>query len=97
MTATTLRYEFGSSLSMDDVEASLVLALVAVESLHGETTVLLEPCHALDAAARVCAIACDTPIGHDLNHLFAGFLRREFGPESFSVRRIPESTNSAAA
>ena len=82
------RYEFGEDLPMEDAQASLLLAIIGTESLHGETTVQLTLCHAMNVEGRSCVINAETAVGSDLNRLFTGFLRREFGPRAFRVRRI---------
>jgi hypothetical protein len=81
------RYSFASHITVEDVEATLVLAVLAAESLHGESDVRLDAGHAFDAAARRCIIEAATPVGRDLCRLFTGFLRREFGDSAFGVER----------
>ena len=82
------RYEFDSGVNAEEVEASLVLALISTESLHGETATQLGTSHYFDAEQRVCVVDACSEAGRDFNSLFAGFLRREFGPSSFHVRRV---------
>src|SRR5262245_35367701 len=82
------RYQFGTDVRIEDAEAALLLALVAVEGLHGESETRLDALHALDRGARTCVIDAATDVGRDLNRIFVGFLRREYGDESFDVRRI---------
>ncbi|MBN2291561.1 MAG: hypothetical protein JXM70_03990 [Pirellulales bacterium] len=82
------RYIFDSSLNMTDIESSLLLAIVATESLHGECQVRLDAAHNFNPARRVCVIDAGTPVGRDLNRLFTGFVAREFGPNTFTVRRV---------
>jgi hypothetical protein len=82
------RYVFGATVPPEEVEASLLLALFAVESLHGEDQVRLDAAHYLDPAGRACVIDAGTEVGADLCRVFAGFLRREFGPDSFRVDRL---------
>lgn len=82
------RYCFEPTVEITEVEASLLLALLAAESLHGESRVRLEASHALDAEDRACVIDATGNVGRDLNRLFVGFLRREFGEESFDVARV---------
>jgi hypothetical protein len=97
MSACKYRYEFTPEIALEDVEASLVLAILSVESLHGETEVQLSASHLLDAAARSCVIDAVDPVGRDLNRLFVGFLMREYGKSSFQVRRLMEAGVPAAA
>jgi hypothetical protein len=84
------RYAFTQTVPIEDVEASLVLAVMATESLHGESQVRMDAAHYLDAASRACVIDASTPVGRDVNRLFIGFIRREFGEDSFNVSRVDE-------
>ena len=43
---------------------------------------------ALDAESRTCVIDAGTAVGFDLNRLFVGFVRREFGEDAFRVQRV---------
>ncbi|MBL8812488.1 MAG: hypothetical protein JNM43_20155 [Planctomycetaceae bacterium] len=87
MTWELYRYEFRSEVPLDEVEASLMLAFLATESLHGESQVRLDASHHLDHERRVCVIDARTRVGRDINRLFVGFLRHEFGEDSFSIER----------
>ncbi len=82
------RYSFDPAIVFEDVEASLLLAIFAAESLHGESQVRLDAAHAVDAEQRSCVIDASTQVGRDINRLFIGFVLREFGPDSFHVERV---------
>jgi hypothetical protein len=82
------RYVFAPTVPPEEVQGSLLLALFAVESLHGEAQVCLDAAHYFDAEVCVCVINATTAVGRDLNRLFAGFLRREFGAQAFTVERL---------
>lgn len=88
MLSNMYRYEFDSAVAIEEIEATLVLALAAVENLHGASQVRLDAEHAFDAVLRVCVINAATRVGRDLNKLFAGFLTREFGSGGFHVERL---------
>jgi hypothetical protein len=90
MTQELYRYEFTDEAPSDEVEVTLLLAILATESLHGETQVRLDAAHAFDAQKRSCVIDAGTVVGRDFNRLFAGFLTREFGADSFKVERVHE-------
>ncbi|MEX0678367.1 MAG: hypothetical protein WD063_14900 [Pirellulales bacterium] len=92
MSAEIYRYKFARSVPFEEVEASLVLALLATESLHGQAQVRLDAGHAAEAAKRTCVIDASTPVGRDLNRLFVGFIGREFGPDAFEVERVDSVT-----
>ena len=98
MKSAAYQYTFAGSVSLEEVQASMLLAVFAAESLHGETQMLLDGAHTFDQEARRLVVDATTEIGRDLNRVFFGFLRREFGPEAFSVSRIPQSAlNTASA
>jgi hypothetical protein len=84
------RYSFSQEVPIDDVEAAIVRALLATESLHGESQTRLDASHHLDADRRACVIDAGTPVGRDFNRLFVGYMRREFGDDSFRVERVTE-------
>lgn len=88
MTKDIYRYSFEPSVPLEEIEMTLLLALWCVESLHGESQVRLDASHLLDRARRVCVIDADSTVGLDVNRLFVGLLRREFGEDSFSVERL---------
>jgi hypothetical protein len=97
MTPDIYRYVFNAAVAMDEVEASLLLAVVAAESLHGESQVRLDASHYLDPIKRACVIDAATAVGRDVNRLFVGFLRREFGEDAFRVERLTEPSPQVAA
>jgi hypothetical protein len=90
MTKELYRYRFTAEVPIEEVEASLLLALLATESLHGEAQTRLDAAHYLDPLKRACVIDAGTPVGRDLNRLFIGFMAREFGPDAFIVDRVLE-------
>jgi hypothetical protein len=81
------RYAFAPETALAEIEASLLLAIWGTESLHGESQVRLDASHYLDSAKRACVIDAGTPVGRDLNRLFVGYLRREFG-DQFCVEHL---------
>lgn len=86
------RYTFGQEVPLDDVEATIVLAILTTESLHGADQVRLDAAHFFDRDKRACVIDADTCVGKDFNRLFLGFVRREFGDDAFRVERVTEPT-----
>ena len=88
MTKELYRYTFTPDVPLEDLEASLLLAVLATESLHGEAQVRLDAAHYLDPAKRACVIDAGGDVGRDLNRLFVGFVSREFGQDSFGVERV---------
>lgn len=88
MSSHAFRYEFTPEVPLEEVKSSLLLSILGVESLHGETEVHLNASHVIDTHQRTCLIDVGTDVGRDLNRLFAGFIRREFGRSQFSVQRV---------
>lgn len=85
------QYTFDASIPFEEVEASLLLASFALESLHGSAASRLEANSDLDAQRRRCRLQGDTAAGRDLNRLFLGFLSREFPASAFQVARVADS------
>ena len=71
MTRELFRYTFSADLPTEEIEAALLLALFAAESLHGEAQVRLDAAHFLDTGQRVCFIDAGTAVGRDVNRLEA--------------------------
>jgi len=88
MLSNVYRYEFSTSVAIEEAESTMLLALAAAESLHGASEVRLDAEHAFDPVLRVCVINAATRVGQDLNKLFAGFLAQEFGAGRFHVERL---------
>jgi len=88
MSGDNYKYVFDTSVDVTDIETTLLLAILATESLHGESQVRLEAAHAFDAEGRTCVIDAGGNVGRDLNRLFVGFVRREFGADAFRVERV---------
>jgi hypothetical protein len=98
MTKTLYRYYFDQDVPVEEIETTLLLAVLAAESLHGESQTRLDAGHAFDAEKRTCVIDGQTSVGRDLNRLFVGFLRLEFGEDAFRVERVaPEVPVPAGA
>lgn len=88
MERTLYRYTFRPEVPKAEVEASLVLALIAVEGLHGEAQTRLDAGHTIGNRFSACVIDGSTPVGRDLAKVFTAFLRREFGEDSFRIERV---------
>lgn len=97
MNGDVFRYQFSSGLDITEVEATVMLAILATESLHGESRVRLETLHRFDARQRSCVIDASGEVGRDLSRLFLGFISREFGKDSFRVERVTATEPAPAA
>jgi hypothetical protein len=93
MSKELYRYSFPPQVPVEEIEATLLLALWGAESLHGETQVRLDAAHFLDPDRRACVIDAGTPVGRDVNRLFVGFVQREFGNDAFRVERVDADNN----
>src|SRR4051794_23778386 len=91
MDRTVYRYVFPPEVQLPEVEATLALAILAAEALHGTATMLLDAGHYLDVESRTCVVDATAPVGRDLNCLFTGFLIGEFGEGAFTVERVAEA------
>ena len=80
------RYNFNAKVPLQDVEDSLLLAVLATESLHGRVLIRLDASFCLDAGKRSCVVDAATDVGLAIARIFTGFLTREFGEEGIQGR-----------
>jgi hypothetical protein len=85
------RYNFNTKVPFRDVEESLLLAVLAAESLHGRALVRLDASFCLDSKKRSCVVDAATDVGRAIARIFTGFLSREFGEEAFKVERVGDA------
>jgi hypothetical protein len=97
MSNNAYRYQFDPQLNIAEVEATFTLAVLASESLHGESRVRLEGRHGFNAVERTRTIFASNEVGQDLSRLFLGFLSREFGANTFSVEGVDTPSETIAA
>ena len=95
MNQSIYRYNFDSKVQLKDVEDSLLLAVMAAESLHGRTMVRLDASFCLDPKKRSCVVDAATEIGRAIARIFTGFLSREFGEDAFKVERVGNECGTA--
>jgi hypothetical protein len=88
MNPLVYRYTFAAEVPLEEIEATLLLAVLAAEGLHGEAEVRLEGYHSFDPQRRSCTIDAATAVGRDINRLFVSFIRHEFGASAFQIERI---------
>lgn len=96
MAGAAYRYLFTDAVDIDDVESSLMMAILAAEALYSPAQVRLDAGHYFDAGSRKCVIAADSEVGRDVARLFVSFLEREFGPAAFSVERVDKTSSQNA-
>ncbi len=88
MSNQAYRYVLCRPVPFPEVMATFDLALIAVQSLHGDERTRLDARFASDAGKRTLAIDAGTRVGQALNQIFTGFARREFGDHAFRVERV---------
>lgn len=86
------RYRFRIDVPFADIEASLALARLATQALHGQSQTQLAVATGLEPLDHACIIEASTRVGQDFNRLFVGFVSHEFGEDAFQVARlVPEA------
>lgn len=88
MSSQVYRHVLCRPVPFPEVMATFDLALVAVQSLHGDERTRLDARFASDAGKQTLAIDAGTPVGQALNQIFTGFARREFGEHAFKIERV---------
>ena len=92
MNDRAIKYSFADDVDMADVTATLRLARVAVEALHGEDRIRFETRTHIDHDRHMCLIDTQTESGRTLAIVFGGYVRREFGDDAVDVRMAPADT-----
>ena len=82
------RLTFSIPVDMDAVEETLLLAVLAIGCLYGESAIRLDAGYAIDKDKRVVVINAHTRIGCAVARVFVGFCMREFGEDTFGVSWI---------
>lgn len=98
MTAQWYRFIIGNEADFKEAEATLHLAILAAEGLYGESRVRMDVSYRADERCAAILINGGTATGDALVRIFTSLLSREYGPDSFSVRRapVPQPTMDAA-
>jgi len=91
MNKENYRYKFDQSVPGQELEDTFMLALLAVESLHGHSLVRMEARFSLDKDARTCVIDATTKVGSDLASIFTGFATKEYGERAVFIEREGEN------
>ena len=87
MTRQVRIFTFELAVSMESVEESVLLSIIAAEGLHGSGRVRLDAAYHVSARKRACVIDVGSDVGRDVARILTGFLIREFGEDSFDIRR----------
>ena len=91
MQSETYRYRFDESIPINEVRESLLLAVLAVEGIHGRCAVRLAGPFNFDRKKSACVIDGSTEIGQHVAGIFTGFLQKQFGDAAFQVERLPHT------
>lgn len=77
---------FGESeITFEEASVTLKMCVLAAKSLHGESQFFLDSPFYIEHSSGTFLIDMESKTGRDLNLLFIGFLKKEFGPNSFSI------------
>lgn len=79
MIRTVYRFTFEPEVSMDEVEQALALSAIAVESIYGESAMMIDGKFAVNKRSRTCLIDAETQLGCDLAKVLAGFMNANTG------------------
>ena len=87
MSENVFRYEFDAAIAPLEIEATLVLAAIATEAIHGEVATRLGVSHCFDAETRVCIIDATEAVvtihqSHGYDHLAGGKDEAYYGAEA---------------
>jgi hypothetical protein len=101
MHRSVYRFTFAEGADMEEVEGTLILAILAVGCLCGEPAIRLDAGYAVDAEQRTVAVDGTTETGRAVTRVFTGLAIHEYGDESFSVARsddpLPASPRAVSA
>lgn len=95
MSKPQYNYKFKEGAPIDEIGDLLFLAALAVESLHGRSSLRLDGTFQLQKPERICQISASTQVGRDIARIFTGFLCHQIGEKSFEVRLINEQETVA--
>jgi hypothetical protein len=88
MSQTVYRYQFNKKVPLQEVEDSLMLAVLAAEGIHGRSRLQLDAKFLLDKGKKTCVIDAGNEVGIHIACIFTEFLSRQFGEQAFQVKRV---------
>lgn len=74
MIRTVYKFTFDANVPMDGITKLLALSTISVESIHGESAMMLDGGFLMNIRRRTCLIDAESPTGNDLARVFTGFL-----------------------
>lgn len=96
MSRELVRFDFDAGVPREELEGTLLLAVLAVGALVGEAAVQIDGRYTLDAQRGVCLIDAGTETGRSIAKVFTGLATREFGADAFVVERVVKQAAPAA-
>jgi len=90
-----IKVQFLEDVPPDEIEAALILATFATESLYGAPRLRLDAGHNFDRERLLLTVDATAAVGQTLSRLFLGFISRELDDECYSVRHVSPSTPTA--
>ena len=84
---TIYRFQFQRQVPLEKAEATLLLALIAAEALHGQPNVRLSVGYLFGEEKHACVIDGDNEVARQVVLIFMQFLIHEFGEDTFQIRR----------
>lgn len=90
------QFTLGGGVPIEEARATLRLAEMAVESLFGVERVSLDVSVVIDYPTRQFVFDVSRRVGRTLALVFAGYIRREFGPEAVQIEHLLEKPKVTA-
>lgn len=87
MTNHIYRYRFDRAVPASEIEETLMLALIAVESLHGRARLRMDGRYRFDKKQHACEIDASTEVGADLAKIFTGYATQEYGDDAVAIKQ----------
>jgi hypothetical protein len=85
MSTQTYEYRFDTSIPIQELEDTLMLSLIAVESIFGHSRVRMDGRFDFDKKNRRCRIDCSNEVGTHLARIFTGYATREYGENAVHI------------
>ncbi len=87
METTYYEFSFAGHVPMRRVSQTLMVAVHAIESIHGKPAMRMESGLKIDPETGACTMSADSYVGEDLARAFAGFLNVTIGETAYQVTR----------
>lgn len=80
-------FQFDPKIPARELKDTMLLAVMATESLHGRARVKLDAIHDLNLLNHTCRIDAYSEVGDDLARIFTGYALREYGKDRINIDR----------